>query len=299
MAIQLAAPLPNAAASPPSHWVPRWGKHISQWIQLQNGGWSGGEGCAEASITRALLEYDATTPARMANPEWANVRRVHDPADSYGAHDLMDYVSMLARNQHLGPSDAATLDAPGPNGLGVEGTLDRFGLAWEQHYVSQEGFDTAWKAAWSAPMSLLWVDGSRLSGAYQSASYFPDSAKGKGNHIMLWLPSPDGTTLGMVNDPLADLPDRSSDTTYSIPMLTGAFYGCWVIPAPESARVPVYTIIADCDLKQAANHLPGTVEQLHAGTQAAFTGERVHEWAKIIAPDRRAGYVLWNNLRIS
>jgi hypothetical protein len=270
---------------------------MTEWLKAADGSLAMGNGCAEASITRALLEYDPTTPDRMANPEWANVRRVHDPADAYGALDLMDHVSMLARNQHLGPADSETYDVPSPHGLGIEGTLTRYGLQFGQHCVSEEGKDAAWQAANQAPMSILWVDGSKLSGAYLSEYYFTDP--GEGNHILLWLPTPDGVTLGAVNDPLANIPDLNTDTTYSLSMLWGAFYGCWVIPTPESARVPVYSIKTDCDLKKAPNHLPGTLERLTANTVVTFTGERIHEWARVIAPDGTSGYVLWDNVAIN
>ncbi len=298
MATKVTTLLPNAAASQPTHWVPRWGKHVSQWLQLADGSWSGGNGCAEATITRALLEYDPTTPARAAIADWDKVRRAQDPHSGYTATDLMNDVSLLARNQPLGPNAPETWDAPGAYGLGIEGTLAHFGLAWTAHYVSGEGFATAWEAALDAPLSILWVDGSRLSGAYQSDGYFAGLG-GKGNHIVLWLPSADGSTLGLVNDPLADWPNRESDLAYGITMLRSAFFGCWVIPTPESAHAPVYTINQNCDLKQAANHLPGTVERLLAGTAVTFTGERVHEWAGVVAPDHQAGYVLWDNLVIS
>lgn len=276
-----------------AHWIPRWGKHVSQWIHYP-GGKSGGDGCAEAAIARAIMEYDPETPERKKNPEWVLVRRIHDPNDPATITDLMDRVSVIARGEHLGVNDDFTSD------VGIQVALDQFGLAWSVYYVANDGdVPFAWNRAYQTAMSIIWVDGSQLSGGYQSDGYFAGFG-GFGNHIMTWLPNPDGMTPNLVNDPLADVPDERSDVRYPLDMLRGAFYGCWTLPAPESQTLPRWTILSACAGKRWPNPFGAPVNsvlaRIPAGSVVLLTGYHTPSWTEIIYQGTKM-FVLSKNLK--
>lgn len=270
--IILAAPLPPAVKKAYRY------HHVSQWITLPGGGRTGGNGCAEAALSRAVMEYDPATPPRLANPEWRLARAIHDPKDPTGIDALQNRISWLARNQAIGPDDRFTSD------IGIEAVLTAFGLDWTAHYVSSEGFSAAWDAAFNAVQSIIWVDGAHLSGAYQSNQYFAGEG-GHGNHIMTYLGNLDGAHPARVNDPLADVPDEATDTDYSPAMLKAAFYGCWTIPDPVYLGVPHYTTRDACDLKTWPNDHGGglnpTKAKLPAGQAVTPTGYKTQHWTQV------------------
>ena len=269
----------------------RW-KHVSQWIDLPGGSRVGGNGCAEASLTRAILEYDHTTPVRRSMTNWHLAGRVHDAHDSYGEHDLMDQISLWARGEHLGPNDGPTYVS------GIEKVLDLFFPGdWSAHYVSDEGIDTNYAGCYNTPMSILWVDGSVVSKDYQG-SYF-GGEEGQGNHIMCWPPA-----IGSqdpINNPLADVPDMATDTSYSADELKSMLYGYWALPRPESF-IQRAMVTHTCALKPTPDHTSGSLQTLYGGFlvslnnvhAVATVGRSVEHWEQVFyVPKGKSVLVGW------
>jgi len=278
----------------------RW-RHVSQWIDLPGGSRSGGEGCAEASLTRAILEYDPNTPNRRAMSNWHLASRVHDPHDSYGEYDLMDQISLWARGEHLGPYDSPTYVS------GIEKVLNLFFPGdWSAHYVSNEGIDVCYAGCYATPMSILWVDGSIVSKDYQG-SYF-GGLEGQGNHIMCWPPALGG--LDPVNNPLADLPDMATDTTYAANELKSMLYGYWALPKPEPL-VQRAMVTHTCALKPTPTHTSVSLQTLFGGASVSLlnihaqsaSGRTIENWERVsFAPAGKPEIIGWvpaANLKIT
>lgn len=270
--------MPKSAGYSVAYGQRRW-RHVSQWIELPGGSRTGANGCAEASLTRAVLEYEPSTPVRVAMSPWHLARRVHDRHDAYGEKDLMDQISIWARGEHLGPYADPTYVA------GIEKVLDLFfpGL-WSAHYVADEGRDTCYAGAYATPMSILWVDGSLVSRDYQGP-YF-GGEEGQGNHIMCWPPAVNGADP--VNNPLADVPDMATDTSYQGDELKSMLYGYWGLPDPEPLQRRAM-ITHTCALKPTPDHTSKSLQTLFGGYSVillavhaqSVSGRTVENWEKV------------------
>lgn len=260
-------------------WTPRW-RHVTQ-IHTDGSGWND---CGEASLARAIMEYDPATPGRAGNQEWQLPRDIHDPSNPATIWDLISRLSVLARGTPDSPSNGFT------SADGIQRMLAAFGLHMPANYA--DGPDAGWQATVDHPLALCWVDGVTLAPPSFPASYF--GGDWGYDHLILSLP-----VEGLYNDPLTIWPDTRTDTRYTDAAVRAALGGAWILPAPEPVAPVQYHVIARCALKSRPNHLgaPGnpTRAELAAGAGVTLTGQRTPHWLEVRAGDA-AGWVLGSNV---
>lgn len=264
-------------------WTPRF-HHVTQ-IHSDGSGWND---CGEASLSRALLEYDATTASRQSNNEWDLVRRVHNPSDPATIWDLVSRLGEIARGM---------ADTPGQGFTSSDGLwriLNAFGLGAASTFVDQEdGSSRAYTAAYNTAMSLCWVDGTVLSPATFPASYF--GGDWGYDHLILWLPNSGGVD-NLFNDPLTIWPDTHTDVRYDLGAVRQAMGGVWLLPAPESVTPTTYLVKRPCALKVQPNHVCAAVESLAAGARVVPQAGRTPHWGQYKAADGKVGWLEFVNV---
>src|SRR5579883_2501818 len=191
-------------------WTPRW-RHVTQ-IHQDQSGWND---CAEASLARAIMEYDPATPERTANGEWQLVRNIHDPLNPSTIWDLISRLGIIARGIPDQPGQGFT------SAGGIQAILAAFGLQLAENYI--DGPAAGWQATLEHELVLCWVDGTVLAPASFPASYF--GGDWGYDHLILSLP-----VVGLYNDPLTVWPDTRTDVGYADWAVQQALGGVWVLP---------------------------------------------------------------------
>lgn len=268
--------LPVRAA--PYYWKPRWGKHVSQ-IHKDGSGWND---CGEASLARALLEYDPLTPLRKKDTQWDLIRAIHDPKAPQGPLDLINELSIIARGHADQPTNGFT------DGAGIQRILVAYGLdKGSGYYDQQDGSSRAYKQAYQRPLSLCWVDGVRLAPASFPASFF--GGDWGYDHLILWLPYAGQDNL--FNDPLTVTPDQQTDVQYDLAAVNAAMGGVWLLPTPENLAQPTYVTTKHVGLKPNPNHIGKATEQIAAGQPVTKMGVTSGDFIKITSPTGNIGWV--------
>ncbi len=267
------------------NWTPRW-HHVTQWGSGEDPS-SGSNNCAEASIARALLEYDPSTPERRTNQEWNLIRNVHDEAKPDTVQDIIDRVSILARGAANGPWNGFT------SADGIQRALSAYGLKWRVTYTNDAGAGSVTNLVRDNESVLCWVAGQELSPTSYSGSFF--GGDWGWDHIILSLP--DGN---LFNDPLTDVPSQQSDVRYGWDAIGACIGGVWVLPPFEGVTLSAKVKDA-CALKSFPNHLgpPGNkvVIQIPAGTVVRLNNGVTPHWQQIMALSK-VGWVLKDNLEV-
>jgi hypothetical protein len=267
-------------------WSPRW-RHVTQ-IHSDGSGWSD---CAEAAVARALMEYDPTTPARMANPEWALVREVADPKSPITIWDLISRICIIARGYPDSPNNPPT------SNVQFERVFTFFGLTWTTYTTFISTQDEIFSQVWNNHLTLCWVDGTTLQPASYPASYF--NGWSGYDHIILGLPN------GQFNDPLtvfSNITGRAAsiDVYYSATSVREALGGCWVLPPPEGTQTIEWIVSVDAKLKLWPNHLGAPVNRAVAsiseGEQVFPTGYSTPSWVEVKNGKGIRGFLLKSNI---